>query len=65
MASAIKTKMHNISSLMELYKGIEPSELQIPAMISEHDISINGCGGFAYELNHHIKKNGMLKHSKE
>ncbi len=52
MAPAIKLKLHNVAGLEELYASIEPSQIQIPAFISEHDITINGYAGVAYSHTH-------------
>lgn len=52
MAPAIKPKIQNIAGLQELFTVIDPHQLQIPAFISEHDITLHGFGGVAYSLNH-------------
>ncbi|ODM92602.1 Protein GDAP2 [Orchesella cincta] len=52
MAPAIKLKLHNIAGLEELYNTVEPSQIQVPAFISEHDITINGYAGVAYSHTH-------------
>jgi len=54
MAPAIKTKVHNIAGLQELYAVIDPNHLQIPAFITEHDIALNGFGAVAYSHNHSL-----------
>jgi hypothetical protein len=52
MAPAIKPKIQNLAGLQELFSVIEPSQLEIPAFISEHDITLHGFAGVAYSLNH-------------
>lgn len=42
MASSIKKKVHNITGLEYLYSFMNQNELEIPAFITEYDISING-----------------------
>jgi len=52
MAPAIKPKIQNIAGLTEIFSVIEPNQLEIPALISEHDITLHGFAGVAYSLNH-------------
>ncbi|CAG0917720.1 unnamed protein product [Notodromas monacha] len=42
MAPAIKNKVHGLSGIEYLYSVMEPDQLEIPAFITEHDMTING-----------------------
>uniref|UniRef100_A0A224XB52 Putative hismacro and sec14 domain-containing-containing protein n=1 Tax=Panstrongylus lignarius TaxID=156445 RepID=A0A224XB52_9HEMI len=46
MAPAIKQKVHSLQGVEYLYAVIHPSQLEIPAFITEHDMSINGLRYF-------------------
>jgi hypothetical protein len=52
MAPAIKEKLLNVPGLSELYAAIEPFQIQIPAFISENDITLFGFGAVAYSHTH-------------
>ncbi|KAK9506445.1 hypothetical protein O3M35_008383 [Rhynocoris fuscipes] len=40
MAPAIKQKVHSLQGVEYLYSVIHPSQLEIPAFITEHDMSV-------------------------
>ncbi|XP_051174986.1 protein GDAP2 homolog isoform X1 [Leptopilina boulardi] len=42
MAPAIKQKVHNLPGVEYLYEVMSPNELEIPAYITEYDMTING-----------------------
>ena len=42
MAPAIKDKVHSISGIEYLYSIINMDQLEIPAFITEYDMTING-----------------------
>jgi len=46
MAPAIKNKVHNLPGVEFLYGTISQDELEIPAFITEHDMTINGIHYF-------------------
>ncbi|XP_073978563.1 ganglioside induced differentiation associated protein 2 isoform X2 [Rhodnius prolixus] len=47
MAPAIKQKVQSLQGIEYLYAVIHPSQLEIPAFITEHDMSINGLRYFS------------------
>ncbi|KAK7792886.1 hypothetical protein R5R35_000437 [Gryllus longicercus] len=49
MAPAIKQKVHNLPGVEYLYSVISPDQLEIPAYITEYDMSINGLRYFQPE----------------
>lgn len=46
MAPAIKEKVHNFPGIEYLYPDIPPQQLEIPAYITEYDMTINGIRYF-------------------
>jgi len=42
MAPAIKQKVHSLPGVEYLYSAMSPSQLEIPAFITEYDMTING-----------------------
>ncbi|CAH1109856.1 unnamed protein product [Psylliodes chrysocephalus] len=46
MAPAIKQKVHSLPGVEYLYAVMSPDQLEIPAFITEHDMSINGIRYF-------------------
>nr|CAD7261110.1 unnamed protein product [Timema shepardi] len=49
MAPAIKQKVHNLTGVEFLYSAMSPDQLEIPAFITEYDMSINGLRYFQPE----------------
>ncbi|KAI5749847.1 hypothetical protein M8J76_010678 [Diaphorina citri] len=47
MAPAIKQKVHSIPGVEYLYSIISPNQLEIPAFITEYDMTINGIRYFS------------------
>ena len=41
IATSIKKKVHNITGLEYLYSVINRNELEIPAFITEHDMTVS------------------------
>jgi hypothetical protein len=41
MAPAIKNKVHNLAGIEYLYSVMEPNQLEIPAFITEHDMTVS------------------------
>lgn len=41
MAPAIKQKVHSLPGVEYLYAAMSPSELEIPAFITEHDMTVS------------------------
>lgn len=46
MAPAIKQKVHNLQGVEYLYAAMSPDQLEIPAYITEYDMSVNGLRYF-------------------
>lgn len=46
MAPAIKQKVHNLQGVEYLYSVMSPDQLEIPAYITEYDMSVSGTIGY-------------------
>ncbi|XP_022127017.2 protein GDAP2 homolog isoform X2 [Pieris rapae] len=51
MAPAIKAKVHNLPGVEYLYSVMQPHQLEVPAFVTEYDMTINGMHYFQPETN--------------
>lgn len=56
MAPAIKQKVHNLPGVEYLYDVMSPEQLEIPAYITEYDMTVRSLYSSFYGINKEIRK---------
>lgn len=56
MAPAIKQKVHNLPGVEYLYDVMSPEQLEIPAYITEYDMTVRSLYSSFHGINKEIRK---------